>query len=74
MARPKRNYAIEVVGIKLTLVIGEDDDLIGLLRSTPLGLRAITIKSALRGQLQTGDASVGMAIPDISEELDGFVL
>lgn len=78
MARPKRNYEIETIGIKLTLIKGEDDDLITLLRQTPLRFRALTVKSALRGNLlgsgianlPSGDAG----LPEMIDALDGFVL
>jgi hypothetical protein len=74
MARPKRNYEIEIIGVKLTLIRGEDDDLIDLLHQTPKNLRAITVKSALRGQvLQPGMCNSVLAL-EIGEELDGFVL
>ena len=73
MARPKRNYVIEVIGVKLTLIRGEDDDLIDLLHQTPKRLRAITVKSALRGQMMQPGAD-HHAAPEIGEELDGFAL
>ena len=73
MARPKRNYVIEVIGVKLTLIRGEDDDLIDLLHQIPKRLRAITVKSALRGQLMQSSADPQSA-PEIGEELDGFAL
>ena len=74
MARPKRDYDIETIGVKLTLIKGEDDDLIDLLHQIPWRLRAITVKSALRGQVLQLGACNGMAVLDIGAELDGFVL
>ena len=74
MARPKRNYEIEIIGVKLTLIRGEDDDLIDLLHQIPKSLRAITVKSALRGQVLQPGACGGAMTLDIGEELDGFVL
>ncbi len=78
MARPKRTYEIETIGIKLTLIKGEDDDLIALLRQTPLRFRALTVKSALRGNLlsgmQTDLPSSEDGSAEMVEALDGFVL
>lgn len=74
MARPKRNYEIEIIGVKLTLIRGEDDDLINLLHQTPKNLRAITVKSALRGHVLQPGVHNGAMTLDIGEELDGFVL
>ena len=76
MARPKRNYDVKRVGIKLTLVIGEDDDLIGLLERVPRKLRAITVKSALRGhamQWSDPNQSKREESAQLLSELDGFV-
>ena len=75
MSRPKRTYDISIVGVKLTLVKGEDDDLITLFDQVPRRLRAITVKSALRGHaLQPSLAHVPAAQVDITDELDGFIL
>jgi hypothetical protein len=74
MARPKRNYEIETVGVKLTLVKGEDDDLISLFNQIPWRLRAIAVKSALRGQVLQAGSGDGLTLIDIGAELDGFVL
>jgi hypothetical protein len=74
MSRPKRTYEIEIIGVKLTLIRGEDDDLIDLLHQTPKRLRAITVKSALRGQVLQPGACNGVLALEIGEELDGFVL
>lgn len=76
MPRPRRTYLVKCVGIKLTLIIGEDDDLIGLLNRVPRKLRAVTVKSALRGHaMQWSDS--GPCSQDeraqLTSELDGFV-
>jgi len=76
MARPRRTYEVKKVGIKLTLVIGEDDDLITLLGQVPHKLRAITVKSALRGHAMQWDKPTGMPRDEqaqLAADLDGFV-
>ena len=74
MARPKRQYEIVIVAVKLTLVKGEDDDLLDLFAGTPTGLRAVTVKSALRGQLLQPVAGEGADSHGIADELAGFIL
>jgi hypothetical protein len=78
MGRPKRDYAVKRIGIKLTLAVGSDDDLIELLGRVPYRLRAITVKSALRGhamQWAAHDAEAKQRDESarLVDEMTGFV-
>ncbi len=60
MARKRLTVKPIVVQIKLTLHIGEDDDLIAWFNQTPSRLRSAAVKAALRG----GSAMIDQAIAD----------
>ena len=77
MARPKRTYEIALIGVRLTLVKGEDDDLIQLFQHIPNRLRAATVKMAMRGHaLDFGDTTSACheADDEFAEALSAFVV
>ena len=73
MSRPKRTYEIALIGVRLTLVKGEDDDLIQLFQQIPNRLRAATVKMALRGHaMDFGNTNPANSAVD--DELDEALL
>jgi len=61
------------VRLKLRLYPGEDDDLIAFFAAIPSGLRALSVKQALRtGSLPT-DATPGGVSEALLDALDGLV-
>ena len=62
-----------IVRLKLRLYPGEDDDLIAFFAAIPSGLRALSVKQALRtGSLPT-EATPGAVPEALLDALDGLV-
>lgn len=72
MARAKLDQPPVIVPIKLTLHIGEDDDLIAWFQSAPARLRSAAVKAALRGGAsQTAATQPDDNTPDLLSGLIG---
>ena len=69
MARPRRTYPVVIIPLKLTLVLGRDDDLIAFLGRIPTGQRAAAVQRAMRSGISQGIAP-GAGEPDEQEELN----
>lgn len=78
MARPgrpksERAASAQIVRVKLRLYLGEDDDLIAFFGDIPAGLRAISVKRALRdGAIIDQDRTQPES--DLLDALDAFLL
>lgn len=73
--RPKsaRAASAQIVRLKLRLYPGEDDDLIAFFGDIPLGLRAASVKRALR-EGASFDAGRSGPESDLMDALDAFLL
>ena len=69
-----RAAAAEVVLIKLRLYAGEDDDLIAFFSSIPAGLRAVSVKQALRDGVRVEDDVITSGADALLDALDAFVV
>ena len=70
MPRTRRPNVV-IIPLKLWLIPGKDDDLIGYLQSVPAGQRAAAVKQAMRGGLsnQPQQASEDEEINDLLDTL-----
>ena len=73
--RPPSRRAASALGvyIRLRLYPGEDDDLIAFFSGIPSGLRAVTVKRALRSGIETSDGAVDGEDDALLDALDAFV-
>jgi hypothetical protein len=72
--RPPSPRAAVDVQIKLRLYQGEDDDLIAFFSSIPDGLRAVSVKGALRDGARVEEDASSSDDDELLDALDGFVL
>lgn len=78
MARPgrpksERAASAQIVRVKLRLYPGEDDDLIAFFGVIPVGLRAISVKRALREGASINQER-SQPESDLLDALDAFLL
>jgi hypothetical protein len=71
--RSERAASDHIVYVKLRLYAGEDDDLRDFFGSIPLGLRASTIKEALRSGRVVADQGGLSADEELLDALDSLV-
>jgi hypothetical protein len=73
--RPKsvRAATAHIVRIKLRLYPGEDDDLLAFFQSIPSGLRAVSVKLALRSGRLRGDDEQAEQDETLRDALDALV-
>lgn len=72
--RSSRAAAAEIVLIKLRLYPVEDVDLIAFFSSIPAGLRAVSVKQALRDGVRMEDDVVASGNDALLDALDAFVV
>jgi len=72
--RSLRAASAQIVRIKLRLYPGEDDDLIGFFSGIPAGLRATSVKLALRSGVENSASIAQDESEEMLDALDAFVL
>ena len=70
----QRAAGAEIVLIKLRLYPAEDDDLIAFFSSIPAGLRAMSVKRALRNGVRVEDDAMPSDDDTLLDALDAFVV
>ena len=71
--RSARAASAQIVRIKLRLYPGEDDDLIAFFAYVPRGLRALSVKAALRSGVQSAEGEANRPDDALLDSLEGFV-
>jgi hypothetical protein len=71
--RSDRAASAQIVRIKLRLYPGEDDDLIAFFAEVPRGLRALSVKTALRSGVQSAEGEANRTDDALLDSLEGFV-
>ncbi len=71
--RSARAASVQIVRIKLRLYPGQDDDLIAFFAEVPRGLRALSVKTALRSGVQSAEGEANRPDDALLDSLEGFV-
>ena len=75
IGRPKspRAESVRIVRIKLRLYPSEDDDLIAFFGGIPTGLRAASVKLALRSGMENTEGQAQDQDDELMDALDAFI-